>query len=335
MPANLTPMYLEAERAFKEAKTTEEKIPALENMLTVIPKHKGTEHLRADLKTRLAKLRNEVQQKAKNAPKKADIYRIVPEGAAQVIVIGFPNAGKSQLLGAITNATPEVADYPYSTIKPTAGMMRYENVQIQLVDSAPLMNEPTDAWVANLIRSADGILILLDASEDPLGQMELVLDQLREWKIHLLSVKDPASQNIAEEVTPRFLQKWTAIAVNKTESAEAQEQSRLLLANYGEKFPVVAISAQHQMNLEPLRAAIFSSLNILRIYAKSPGKKVETDKPFILPQGANIIDFAGKVHKDFQEKLAYARIWREGVYDGLRVGRNDILADKDIVELHM
>ena len=130
MPANLTPQYLEAELKFKQAKTTPDKIKALEVMMAVIPKHKGTERLRGQLKSRMAKLKEELQKRP-TVGRAEQVYNIKREGAAQVVLLGLPNSGKSSLLSRITNASSEVADYPFTTQKPVPGMMKFENLQIQ------------------------------------------------------------------------------------------------------------------------------------------------------------------------------------------------------------
>ena len=154
MPANLPPVYFDAEKRFREAKTPESKIEALEEMLTIMPKHKGTDKLRADLRRRIAKLKEQAQQKKGGARRDA-AYMIEKEGAAQIAVIGAPNTGKSALVAALTNASPEVAEFPHTTWKPTPGMAPYENIQFQLVDTPPITRDYLDPWMADLMRRAD------------------------------------------------------------------------------------------------------------------------------------------------------------------------------------
>ena len=117
MPANLPPDYKAAERRFREAKTTEDKIAALQEMMAIIPKHKGTDKLRADLRRRLSKLKAEQAQPSKKG-RKGPSYHIPKEEAPQVALIGSPNTGKSAFVTATTNATPEVANYPFTTRVP-------------------------------------------------------------------------------------------------------------------------------------------------------------------------------------------------------------------------
>src|SRR5919198_720553 len=186
MPANLTPQYLDAEKRFRQAKTAAEKISALEDMLALIPKHKGTEKMQADLKRRLSKAREEAQKKGKAAGR-GTTYHVPREGAGQVALVGPPNSGKSTLLAMLTNAVPEMADYPFTTRKPLPGMMEFENIKIQLVDLPPIAPAWTEGWVFALIRNADLVLLLVDlSSDDVLAHVEQVKRQLAEHKLRLV-----------------------------------------------------------------------------------------------------------------------------------------------------
>ena len=182
MPANLTPQYLGAEKNFRMAKSPLEKIAALEEMLAVMPKHKGTDHLRAELRTRIAKLTQSLDKKTATQRVSLMIEKV---GAAQVAVIGLPNAGKSQLVASITKASPTVAAYPFTTHSATPGMMTFENVQVQLIDTPPLSEQPPEWWLLNIIRRADSLLIVVDLSYDPVSQMDAVVARLEEKRIGL------------------------------------------------------------------------------------------------------------------------------------------------------
>jgi len=164
MPANLTPQYHSAEERYKAANTPEEKLAALKEMIALLPKHKGTEKIHANLKKRLSKLNDQAQQAKKKRGGGSPYDHIDREGAGQIALVGLPNSGKSTLLNLLTNAASEVAEYPFSTLKPTVGMATYEDAQIQLIDLPPISEEYTEGWVWNLIRNADRACVLIDLS---------------------------------------------------------------------------------------------------------------------------------------------------------------------------
>jgi len=323
MPANLPPQYFEAEKNFRAAKTPAEKIVALEEMLAIMPKHKGTDHLRAELRSRIAKL---TQQAAKKTGVQRTSMIIEKEGAAQVAVIGLPNAGKSQLVASITNASPTVADYPFTTYAVSPGMMEFENIQIQLLDTPPLVPQSIEWWLPPMLRRADALLIMVDLSEAPLAQMEAVMEQLEKMRI------DIGVRKIAEEVLSR--QKALIIG-NKLDLAGARENYAALQNKYGEQLPVLAISARERIGLEELKRKVYQVLDIIRVYTKVPGQKPDFDDPVILERGSTLADAAEAVHKDFRAKLKYARVWGSGKHDGIMVRRDHILQDGDIIELHL
>ena len=326
MPTNLPPPYFDAEKRFREAKTAPEKIEALEAMLAIMPHHKGTDKLRAGLRKRLSKLRDE--QERKKGGSRAALFSVKREGAGQVALVGVPNAGKSQLLAALTNAEPEVGDYPFTTQRPQAGMAPFENVQIQLVDLPPLSVEHTEHWVFNIIRSADLLLLVLDLSQDPVSDLETIRDILKGQRIFLLGESD-------EETDPgSFIKKWLLLG-NKGDLPKSAEHAAILKELYGERFPLTIISAIEGSGLDMLSSQLFSLLDVLRVYSKRPGHETDLSNPVILKQGSTVLDLGKEIHKDFAAKLNYARIWGEGKYDGQRVNRDYILQDGDIIELHM
>jgi ribosome-interacting GTPase 1 len=158
MPTNLPPEYFEVEKRYRAASSPEEKAACLEEMLGTIPKHKGTDKLRADLRRKLSKLKDAARTR-KGTSRQVSAFHIDKEGAGQAVVIGPANVGKSALVAALTNATPEVADYPFTTWTPTPGMMPVEDIQVQLIDTPPLNSEFVDPELINLIRRADLILL--------------------------------------------------------------------------------------------------------------------------------------------------------------------------------
>ncbi|HEY97311.1 MAG TPA: TGS domain-containing protein [Dehalococcoidia bacterium] len=324
MPANLTPQYLEAERNFRMAKTTLEKIACLEEMLSIMPKHKGTDHLRADLRTKIAKLTQSLDKKT--ATQRASMM-IEKMGAGQLAVIGPPNSGKSQIVASLTKATPTVASYPFTTQNATPGMMAYENIKIQLIDTPPLSEQPPEWWILNIIRRADALLIVIDLSNDPLSQLETIIDKLLEKKMGLWQI-EPADEELLVTV------KKALVVCNKKDLDVDSENFNILKEIYGDRLKLVAISAQGR-KLDELRLAIFRLLDIIRIYTKVPGGKPDYEDPIVLPTGSTLEEAAASVHKDFARKMKYARIWGSGKHDGVMASRDHVLQDGDVIEVHV
>jgi len=325
MPANLSPEYLDAEKHFKSAKTTEDKVEALEEMLATIPRHKGTEKMQADLKRRLSKLRAE--QARRPTSRAGIIHRVEKEGAGQVALAGPPNSGKSLLVQRLTHALPEVADYPFTTRVPVPGMMPFEDVQIQLVDLPPVHPDFPESWLYQIIRNADATLLVVDLSDpDLLEDLDTTLGQLAQAKVQV------SSEDLPE--APGWLRKRTLLAANKIDASGAQDDFEILSELYGARFPMVRVSALTGDGLEQLRQAVFDLLEVIRVYTKAPGKKLERTAPYILKRGSRLIDLAGHVHHDFLEQLKYARLWGHGKFEGQMVNRDHLLEDKDVVELH-
>jgi len=325
MPANLTPDYLEAERRFKSAKTTAEKIAAIEEMMATIPRHKGTEKMQADLKRRLSKLRAE--QDRRPASRIGIIHRVEKEGAGQVALVGPPNSGKSLLVRRLTHAMPEVADFPFTTRVPLPGMMPFEDVQIQLVDLPPVHPDFPESWLYQIIRNADAALLVVDLSDpDLLEDLETTLGQVANAKVQL---------DQAELLnTPGWLRKRTLLVANKIDASGAPEDFEILRNLYGARFALTRVSAETGEALEPFRQAVFELLEVIRVYTKAPGKKLERIAPYILKRGSHLVDLAAHVHQDFLAQLKYARLWSEGRFEGKMVNRDHVLEDKDVVELH-
>jgi small GTP-binding protein len=324
MPANLPPHYFEAEKAFREAKDPLEKIAALEEMLAIMPKHKGTDHLRAELRGRIAKL---TQQAAKKSGARRASLMIEKEGAAQLAVIGLPNAGKSQLIAAITNASPPVAEYPFTTHQALPGMMEFENIKIQLIDTPPLAPQSTEFWVPPMLRKTDALLVIIDLSADPLEQMRAITEQLKKMRVLI-------GDSSAEPDYTAWRKKALVVG-NKSDLDSDGRNFKALKAEYGERLPLIAISATEGTGLEELRGKIYQVLDIIRVYTKAPGKKPDPTDPIILKRGSTLADAAEEVHKDFRAKMKYARIWGSGKHDGVMAKRDHVLKDGDIIELHL
>jgi len=325
MPANLPPQYFDAEKRLRQAKTPEEKIEALEAMIAIMPRHKGTDHLYGDLRRRIDKLTEEAERRA--ATSRASFY-IRKEGAGQVALVGLPNVGKSQLLATITDALPEIADYPFTTKSPNIGMMKLENIQIQLVDTPPVTGKDSRVWLNNVARNADLIAIVVDLSKKPVEQVETTLQELENIGIV------PVSTNITEANIGKRQRKMLIIA-NKSDLANSDASAKQLNSRYGTQFPAISVSASEGNNIEMLKSGIFKALKIIRVHTKSPGQKVDLTDPVILKTGSTVKEAAEEIHKDFKSKMKYALVWGSGKFDGQRVGQEHILQDNDIIELHV
>ena len=328
MPANLTPQYLEAEARFKQAKTTQEKIKALEVMMAVIPKHKGTEKLRGQLKSRMAKLKEELQRKP-TLGRAEQAYTIKREGSAQVVLLGLPNSGKSALFSKVTHAFSEVADYPFTTQKPVPGMMKFENLQIQLVDTPPIQLDHIEPGLSNLIRNADALLLIVDLTEGPVFQMEILLEVLKEMKIMV----------VGKSTVPPLEVGWASLKAlllgNKCDVKNAMEGYRAFEARFRETFPILPISAKEGMNSADLKKEVYQILGIIRVYTKVPGGEADLEEPVVLRKGSTVGDVALSIHKDFVAKLRYAKIWGSGKFDGQMVKRDYRVNEGDVIELHI
>jgi ribosome-interacting GTPase 1 len=326
MPTNLPPEYFEAEKRYRAAQSTAEKIARLEELMGTIPKHKGTDKLRADYRRRLSKLKSSAQAKKKPS-RQESVYRIDREGAGQVVLAGVPNVGKSALLRALTNATPEVSEAPFTTWEPCPGMMSYENVQIQLVDTPPLNKEYMEPGLLDLIRRADLVLLVVDLQTNPLEQLEESTGLLRDHRI-----LPKGRGTLPDEEQGATFVPMTLVA-NKNDDETSDELLEIFEGLLDEDWPVVSVSATSGRNLEALKESVFDHLKIIRVYAKPPGKKPDLAAPFVLRQGSNVEDLAAKVHKDFLENLTAARVWGSASFEGQTVGRDYVLTDGDVVEL--
>lgn len=331
MPANLTQQYLKAEEEYRRATSVEEEIACLQVMLKEIPKHKGTDHLQADLKSKLAKLKRDLATEKGSGKKGGRGLRIPRQGAGTAILLGGPNAGKSQLICSVTRAIHEVAPYPFTTKVPTPAMMSWEDVAVQLIDTPPITKDFMDQHIQGLIRAADLALLMVDlGSDDGVEQCQEVLDRIGETKTRL------AAQSYLDENDVGLSYTRTFLVPNKIDVPEAAGRLALLHDLCPLDFPEYVISAEKGTGLQELEAAIFKSLDVIRIYSKLPtAKEPDRDRPFTVRRGSTLLDLAGQIHKDFIKGLKSARVWGEAVHDGTTVKGDYVLHDKDVVELHV
>jgi ribosome-interacting GTPase 1 len=330
MAANLTPMYLEAEAEYKKAQTAEERLECLKRMYSLVPKHKASEKLQAELKTKISEARDEVERE-KKSPKKGGVsFKIPKQGAGQYVIVGGPNAGKSRLLSRLTRATPEVAPYPFTTREPHAGMMDWEDVRVQLIDTPPITADFMEGYQSSMVRTADRALLMVDLGDDdgPFAA-QAVLDRLAQVKTVLVGQPQPPPED------PGIQHVQTLLVGNKIDLPDAADRLEIVKELFGDRFPLHVIAAEHGTGLEDLRTAIYQFLSVIRVYTKQPGKPPDMASPFTCPTGSTVVEMAALVHRDFAENLKTARIWGTGVFDGQSVKRDHVLHDKDVVELHI
>jgi len=311
MPANLTPAYFKAEQWYREATTAEEKILALEQMLAVMPKHKGTDKLKADIRQKLSAIREGEEKRRKSGG--VDIFHVPRGGAGQVVLLGMPNAGKSSIVGLLTDAKVHIADFPFATHAPVPGMMKFEDVPIEIVDMPPVTAEIVMPGQVGTYRNCDLIAIVIDVSADTDEQWKVCIDFLE-------------TRNLLPS-------KKTICICTKCDIAQQGviEKIRSLCEN---RFELIVVSVESGEGMGELPVALFRQLHIIRVYAKPPGKKPDMNEPFTIPAGSTVLDLARVIHRELAEKLKHARIWGSDVYEGQSVQKNHVLQDKDIVELH-
>lgn len=330
MAVNLPPQYHDAEARYKKAQTPEDKLVALKEMWVILPKHKASEKVQADLKTKISELTDQIEQ-AKLGPKKAapGSYKFPRQGAGQVVFLGPPNAGKSLLMTKLTKATPTVAPYPFTTREPTPGMMDYEDVRVQLIDLPPITADAYEPFITDITRSADAAILFLDlADDDGPAATQAVIERLKLARRELV----PPGSSMPDDPTVYALP--TLLIANKCDDEAAELRLELARESLNSPLPLRLISADRGDGVGELRKAIYEALGVMRIYTKQPGKPPDMTSPFTPAIGSTVAELAGKVHRDLEETVKSARVWGTGVFDGQTVGREHILHDKDVVELH-
>jgi len=325
MPTNLPAEYFVAEKRYKEADTPTEKIRCLEELIGTIPKHKGTDHLRADLRRKLSKMKEATQIKKKTG-KQESPYQIDREGAGRVVILGMANVGKSSLVASLTHAKPKVDPAPYSTWSPTPGMMLIDNIQVQLIDTPPLSREHIEPEMKDMIRNADLVMILLDLRAFPIQQLEDSIDILKGHNIDICCRDGEVPESGRKPIIP-------LIVVNKHDDASQDEDYDVFCELFADEWSFLSLSTTTGRNVEAFKQTIFDKLEVIRIYSKPPGKEANRTAPFVMKKGGTVEDFARQVHQELAETLKTARVWGSTQFDGQQVRRDYILQDEDVVEL--
>ena len=328
MPTNLPPDYFAIEKRFRTAETLEEKIETLQEMISVVPKHKGTDHLRADLRRRLARLKEE-SLSPKGGGKHDSAFRVPKAGAGQVVVVGPGQVGKSTLVATLTSSEMENSAAPQRTWEPVPGMLSFENIHWQLVDTPPLSRDFIEPQLMELIRRADLVVLVVDLHQDPIAQLKDTIALLEEYRIAPQDRQDRYLQWQPMTFLP-FL-----VLVNKCDDQPAEELYQIFCELLEEKWPCIPVSAHTGQNLERLKREMVEKMDLIRVYTKAPGKEPDFTRPFAMKNGSTVEDLAGRIHKDFLEKMKSARVWGKAVYDRQLVQRDYVLQDGDIVEIHI
>jgi ribosome-interacting GTPase 1 len=329
MPANLTPDYQRAERQYREAQTPDEKLAALEEMLRTLPKHKGTEKIQAELKRKISAAREASIAHKKGGGK--DPFHVPRQGAGQVVLLGLPNVGKSAIVRSLTDAPVKVAEFPFSTHAPVPGMAYYEDCPIQLVDMPPVTPEHVPGGMIGAARNADIIAVVGNVgAASALEDIDAVLGVLRERRLRLFS-RPVLSQRSDDDPEPRR----GIIVANQCDREGAQANLDAIRELIDTELEILPVSAASGENMDRLTKALFGLLNVVRVYAKPPGKPPDKSAPFIIPVGSTVIYLAEHIHKDLAAKFKFARLWGDNAFPGQQVNHDHVLHDRDVVEIHI
>ncbi|MDO5582249.1 MAG: 50S ribosome-binding GTPase [Planctomycetia bacterium] len=332
MAANLTPQYLKAEENYRRSQTPEEELKWLQIMFAEIPKHKASEKMQMMLKTKMSDVRKEMEQSRLGGKKGGTkSFKIPRQGAGTAVIIGGPNAGKSQLLAAFTKAKPEVAPYPFTTNAPLPGMMPWNDVFVQLIDTPPITSEFLEPYILGYIRSADLVLLMVDlAGEDGIQQCIDILERLQSSKTRLGKESGLDEEDVGLSYTKTF------VVLNKIDDPDAKVQRDLFHEFCPLDFREFSISASDLTGMEDLRNAIYESMNAVRVYTKQPTQKeADRDQPFTVRTGDTVLDLAEMIHKEYVANFKFARVWGSAVHDGTTVKGDYVINEGDIVEIHV
>lgn len=333
MPANLTPDYKAAEAEFRRARAPEDRLRCLQEMLRTVPKHKGTEHLQADIKSRIKELTEELAGPRRGGARTGPPTSIRREGAAQVALLGPPNVGKSTLHAELTGSHAATGPYPFTTQFPLPGMLPFEDVAFQLIDLPPVFPQHPVPWLANALRPADASLLVVDLGDpacvDDVAELHHLLTERR---VILTESWDEVPDE--DDLDPFAFRLPTVVVATKADRIPHIDQQLAVFEELGGyRYPALRVSAITGEGLDGIGPFLFRHLGVVRAYTKLPGAAPDLTRPFTVRRGGTVEDLAALIHRDLAQTLSFARLWRDGV-DGRQVGRDHHLDDGDIVELH-
>ncbi len=343
MPANLSPEYKEAQAAFRRAHEPRERLDCLKRMLRTIPKHKGTEHLQADIKTRVKELTAELAGPKKGGARCGPALTIRPDGAAQVALLGPPNVGKSSLHARLTGSHAVVGPYPYATKFPVPGMLPHEDIQFQLVDLPPISDDYMEPWMANAVQHADAACLVVDLGDpECVDQLTTIRHRLEERRVSLLEGLEPQRDSEErgdsgeEQLDEVFrIRLPTLLLANKSDQLPAPEDELVAFRELaGVRFPGLAVSAETGRGLDSVGPRLFEMLEVVRVYTKLPGHAPDRGQPYAVRARDTVREVAVQVHRGRAAELKFARLWSSFGYDGQQVGSHHPVHDGDVVELH-
>jgi ribosome-interacting GTPase 1 len=335
VPTNVSPEYKKAEEAYRRARDAKERLECLREMQRTIPKHKGTEHVQADIKTRIKEITEELAGPRKTGARTGPPTVIKPEGAAQVALIGPPNTGKSALHVALTSSHAAVGEHPFASQWPVPGMLRYEDIGIQLVDLPSIAATHEIPWIGNALQPADATVLVIDLAHPGCVADVVELHEILERRKVFLDSAWPVHDVTRRDDDPFATHLPTVIVANRSDLIDnVPAELEVLRELTGYTYPALTTSAETGHGLEELKSWLFKYLAIVRVYTKIPHQPPDMGRPYTLRKGDTVLDLAQLVHRDFARSLAFARLWGGGTFDGQQVGADHVLVDGDVVELH-
>jgi hypothetical protein len=338
VPTNVSPEYKKAEDAFRRARDPQEKLEHLREMHRTIPKHKGTEHLQADIKTRIKELTDELAGPRKRGARTGPPTVFRPDGAAQVALIGPPNTGKSALHARLTGSHAAVGEHPYASQWPTPGVLLYDDIGIQLVDVPSVASTHEIPWIANTLQPADAACLVIDLGHAGcVADVVELHDILAARHVHLTNAwpVDDVHEADLDSDDPFAKHLPTVVVANRADEIDdVAGELEVFLELTGYTYDAIVTSAKTGEGLDELAEWLFEHLAVVRVYTKIPHQPPDMDRPNTLRKGDTVLDLARMVHKDIAAGLHHARLWGSGTFDGQQVGADHVLADGDVVELH-